>query len=44
VKKQIETERTSTLILTDTPDGKPLAIVTLHDVLRAQVAMSDREG
>jgi CIC family chloride channel protein len=35
---------TATLILTDTPDGKPLAIVTLHDVLRAQVAMSDREG
>jgi len=35
---------TQTLLLTDQPDGKPLAIVTLHDILRAQVAMSDREG
>jgi len=35
---------TRTLILTDKPDGKPMGIVTLHDLLRAQVAMSDREG
>jgi CIC family chloride channel protein len=35
---------TQTLLLTDQPDGKPLAIVTLHDILRAQVARSDREG
>lgn len=35
---------TETLLLTDKPDGKVLAIVTLHDVLRAQVSMSDREG
>jgi len=35
---------TATLILTDSPDGKPLGIVTLHDVLRAQVSMSEREG
>ena len=35
---------THTLLLTDQPDGNPLAIVTLHDILRAQVAMSDREG
>ncbi|HEX4084993.1 MAG TPA: CBS domain-containing protein, partial [Chthoniobacteraceae bacterium] len=35
---------TQTIVLTDKPDGKVLAVVTLHDVLRAQVAMSDREG
>jgi CIC family chloride channel protein len=35
---------TETLVLNDKPDGKPLGIVTLHDILRAQVAMSDREG
>jgi len=35
---------TATLVLTDKPDGKVLGIVTLHDILRAQVAMSDREG
>jgi CIC family chloride channel protein len=34
---------TETLLLTDKPDGKILGIVTLHDVLRAQVAMADRE-
>lgn len=35
---------TNTVVLTDQPDGKLLAVVTLHDILRAQVAMSDREG
>ena len=35
---------TETLVVSDKPDGKVLAIVTLHDILRAQVAMSDREG
>jgi CIC family chloride channel protein len=35
---------TETLLLTDKPGGKVLGIVTLHDILRAQVAMSDREG
>jgi CIC family chloride channel protein len=35
---------TQTLALSDAPDGKVLGIVTLHDILRAQVAMSDREG
>jgi CIC family chloride channel protein len=35
---------TQTLVLTDKPDGKVLAIVTLHDMLRAQVSMADREG
>ena len=34
---------TQTLILSDQPGGNILGIVTLHDVLRAQVAMSDRE-
>ncbi len=34
---------TETVVLTDKPDGKVLGIVTLHDILRAQVAMSDRE-
>ena len=32
---------TETIVLSDTPDGKLLGIVTLHDVLRAQVLMSD---
>ena len=31
------------LILTDNAEG-PLAILTLHDLLRTQLAMSDREG
>jgi CBS domain-containing protein len=31
-------------VISDKPDGKVLGIVTLHDILRAQVAMSDREG
>jgi CIC family chloride channel protein len=35
---------TQTLVLSDKPGGNPLAIVTLHDILRAQVSMSDREG
>jgi len=35
---------TETLVLSDKPDGKVLGIVTLHDLLRAQVEMSDREG
>jgi len=29
---------------TDTDGGRPLAVVTLHDLLRAQAAISDREG
>ena len=36
--------QTETLVLSDKEDGKVLGIVTLHDILRAQVAMSDREG
>jgi len=32
------------LILSDKPDGSILGVVTLHDVLRAQVAMSEREN
>ena len=35
---------TETLVITGKPDGKVLGIVTLHDILRAQVAMADREG
>jgi CIC family chloride channel protein len=35
---------TEVLVLSDTTDGKMLGIVTLHDILRAQVAMADREG
>ena len=31
------------LVLTDNPGGQVLGLVTLHDVLRAQVAMSERE-
>lgn len=35
---------TGTVILTDKPDGIPLAVVTLHDLLRAQAGMSEREN
>ena len=35
---------TQTILLTDRPDGQLLGIVTLHDLLRAQISMSDREG
>lgn len=33
---------TNTLLLTDPASGKVLAIVTLHDILRAQVSISER--
>lgn len=32
------------VVVTDKPDGVPLAVLTLHDLLRTQVAMSEREG
>ncbi|MEZ5405150.1 MAG: chloride channel protein [Verrucomicrobiia bacterium] len=32
------------VVLTDKPEGMPLAVLTLHDVLRTQIAMSEREG
>jgi len=35
---------TGAVVLTDKPDGVVLAVVTLHDILRAQVSMSEREG
>ena len=35
---------TGTLVLTDKPDGVVLAVVTLHDILRAQLSMSEREN
>ena len=31
------------IVLTDKPDGSVLGIVTLHDILRAEVTMSERE-
>jgi CIC family chloride channel protein len=35
--------RTGTLALTDHSNGSVLAVVTLHDLLRAQLALGDRE-
>jgi CIC family chloride channel protein len=35
---------TGTVVLTDKADGVVLAVVTLHDVLRAQLSMSERES
>jgi CIC family chloride channel protein len=35
--------KTGTLALTDQSNGRVLAIVTLHDLLRAQLALGDRE-
>lgn len=32
------------IVITDTAGGRPLAVVTLHDLLRAQAAISEREG
>lgn len=32
------------IVITDNPKGIPLAVVTLHDLLRAQTAISEREG
>lgn len=32
------------IVITDTDHGHPLAVVTLHDLLRAQAAISEREG
>ena len=34
---------TGTIVLTDPTGDKLLAIVTLHDLLRAQVSMTERE-
>ena len=35
---------TGTVVLTDKADGVVMAVVTLHDILRAQLAMSERES
>ena len=32
------------IIITDQARGTPLAVVTLHDLLRAQASISEREG
>jgi CIC family chloride channel protein len=32
------------IVITDIEHGRPLAVVTLHDLLRAQSAISEREG
>jgi CIC family chloride channel protein len=32
------------IVITDTEGGRPLAVVTLHDLLRTQAAISEREG
>jgi len=32
------------IVLSESPNGRVLGVVTLHDVLRAQVAMSERES
>ena len=32
------------IVITDKPHGSPLAVVTLHDLLRAQAAISERAG
>lgn len=32
------------IVITDTDQGRPLAVVTLHDLLRTQAAISEREG
>ena len=32
------------VVLTDTPDGRVLGIVTLHDILRAETRMSQQIG
>jgi CIC family chloride channel protein len=31
------------VVITDREGGQPLAVVTLHDLLRAQLAMAGRE-
>jgi CIC family chloride channel protein len=35
---------TGLLIISEKPDGRPLGVVTLHDLLRAQAAMSERQS
>ena len=32
------------VVVTDRENGNPIAVVTLHDLLRAQLAISEREG
>ncbi|CAN5826283.1 hypothetical protein BH09VER1_BH09VER1_41920 [soil metagenome] len=34
---------TGMLVIADRPDGQPLAVLTLHDLLRAQLAVAERE-
>jgi len=35
---------TGFIVVSDNPGGRILGVVTLHDVLRAQVSMSEREN
>jgi CBS domain-containing protein len=35
-------ETSGFIVLSDTPTGHVLGVVTLHDILRAQLAMSER--
>jgi CIC family chloride channel protein len=35
---------TGLLVIAEKADGRPLGVVTLHDLLRAQAAMSERQG
>lgn len=43
-QKALIESATGTVIVTDKANGVPLAVVTLHDILRAQISMSEREG
>jgi CBS domain-containing protein len=35
---------TGTLVITDESESKLLGIMTLHDLMRAQLAVAEREG
>lgn len=43
-QRELIESTTNTLVIAREEDGKLLAFLTLHDLLRAQVAMSEREG
>jgi len=43
-QRELIESSTGIIVLTEKPDSPPLAVLTLHDLLRAQVITSERDG
>ncbi len=44
VQSKLIESTTGMALITDGPDGRLLALVTLHDLLRAEQAVADQQG